>query len=236
MKVLKCPIVTIEQFNNDTRSVVLALPEDIAFHAGQYLHILLPGKKLPFSIASPPRNRDTLELHIRPTPGSEDSEAVEALLDSSEILEIEMPLGDCYLTTAPDHPLILIAASTGITQMKSIIEHLIEVGTTQSVYLYWGVLNDDDLYLADLCNRWARDFNDFYFVPVISEPENTPNWSGRTGLVGDAVLEDFKDLSNVTVIVSGGPSMVYATFDAFVDRGMPAHNMKSDIFSYAPRG
>ena len=236
MKVLKCPIVSIDRYNDDTRSVVLALPEHVNFHAGQYLQIILPEKKLPFSIASAPQNRDSLELHIRPTPGSEDSEAVEALLDSSKILEIEMPLGDCYITNAPDHPLILIAASTGITQMKSIIEHLIEVGMTQSVYLYWGVLNDNDLYLADLCNLWARDFNNFYFVPVVSEPEKAPNWSGRTGLVGDAVLEDFKDLSNVTIIVSGGPNMVYATFDAFVNRGMPANNMKSDIFSYAPRG
>ena len=70
---------------------------------------------------------------------------------------------------------------------------------------------------------------------MISEPETSPNWTGRTGLVGNAVLEDFTDVSNVTVYVSGGPGMVYATLDAFVARGMPPENMFSDVFAYAPR-
>ena len=73
---------------------------------------------------------------------------------------------------------------------------------TQSVYLYWGVLNDNDLYLADLCNLWARDFNNSLLRTRRKRARKAPNWSGRTGMVGDAVLEDFKDLSNVTIIVS----------------------------------
>ena len=68
-----------------------------------------------------------------------------------------------------------------------------------------------------------------------SDPASSPDWKGRTGLVGHAVLEDFADLGNVTVYVSGGPAMVYATLDAFVERGMPEDRMHSDIFSYAPR-
>jgi len=29
--------------------------------------------------------------------------------------------------------------------------------------------------------------------------------------------------------------MVYATFDRFIQHGMSAHDMHSDVFSYAPR-
>lgn len=235
MNSLTCPIASIEQYNNDTRRVLLDLPEPVEFHAGQYLQLVLPEKKFPFSIASSPHEKNQLELHIRPTPGSDDSDAVEALLDSAESLEVEIPLGDCFITEEPENTLILIAASTGVTQMKSIIEYLEPGGLNRPVYLYWGVLTDSDLYLTDLCKGWQQKHDNFHFIPVVSEPETAPNWQGRTGLVGLEALKDFDDVSDVTVVVSGGPGMVYATLDAFVERGMPEANMKSDIFSYAPR-
>ncbi len=237
MKQVICPISSINYFNRDTRQIFIDLPpdEDVTFHAGQYLQMVLPHKKCPFSIASSPGLKGQIELHVRPTPGSEDSIAIEALLDDARELEIELPLGDCFLTEPPGKPLILIAASTGITQMKSIIEFLEPAGFDHPVYLYWGVLSDSDLYLADLCQKWEDKHPNFHFIPVVSEPETSPDWQGRSGLVGEAVLEDFEDLSDVTVFVSGGPGMVYATLDSFVARGMPEESMHSDIFSYAPR-
>ena len=237
LKRLICPIDSIEHFNADTRQVFLKIPENehISFNAGQYLEIVLPRKKCPFSIANAPELEGLIELHVRPTPDSEDSVEIEALLDERRDIEIEIPKGDTFVTEAPESPLILIAASTGITQMKSICEHLMTGELDQPVYLYWGVLSDADLYLASLFESWQAADPQFHFVPVVSNPETSPHWKGRTGLVGHAVLEDFDDLSNVTVYVSGGPAMVYATLDAFVERGMPEERMHSDIFSYAPR-
>lgn len=237
MKQITCPIASIDWYNEDTRKILLDLPagEDVTFSAGQYLQMVLPQKKCPFSIASAPHLKGQLELHIRPTPGSEDSALIEELLDNAREIEIQVPLGDCFLTEKPNNPLILLAASTGITQMKSIIEYLEPEGFDYPVYLYWGVLSDKDLYLADLCQSWADKYENFHFIPVVSEPDTSPDWTGRTGLVGEAALEDIEDVSDATVFVSGGSAMVYATLDAFMARGMPEENMKSDIFSYAPR-
>jgi len=63
--------------------VILDIPagETISFKAGQYLDILLSGKHCPFSIASSPDITDTIELHIKPTPGSADSVEIEKILD-----------------------------------------------------------------------------------------------------------------------------------------------------------
>jgi len=234
---ITCPISSIDYYNHDTRRVLLDLPPgaDVSFHAGQYLQMILPHTKCPFSIANSPHLKNQIELHIRPTPGSEDSTAIEEILNNATEIEIEAPLGDCFITSPPDNTLILMAASTGITQMKSIIEFLEPDGFQQPVYLYWGVLCDKDIYLADLCESWEKKYNQFHFIPVVSEPETSPDWRGRTGLVGDMVLEDFDSLSDVTVYVSGGPGMVYAILDAFIDRGMPENNMYSDIFAYSPR-
>jgi len=232
-----CSINSIEYYNKDTRRILLDVPldNDISFHAGQYLQMVLPHKKCPFSIANSPHLKNQIELHIRPTPDSEDSTVIEKLLDNAREIEIEAPLGDCFMTTPPDKTLILVAASTGITQMKSIIEYLEPDGFEHPVHLYWGVVCDQDLYLAALCEFWECNYSNFHFVPVVSEPETSPDWAGRTGLVGVEALNDFEDVSDVTVYVSGGPGMVYATLDAFVERGMPQADMHSDIFSFAPR-
>ena len=237
MNSIICPISSIDYYNHDTRRILLDLPPNgnVSFHAGQYLQMVLPHKKCPFSIASSPHLKNQLELHIRPTQGSEDSTVIEALLDNASEIEIEAPLGDCFMTEAPSAPLVLLAASTGITQMKSIIEFLEPQGFSHLVHLYWGVLCDKDLYLAELCESWVEKHENFHFTPVVSEPETSPDWQGRTGLVGDTALADLDSVSDVIVYVSGGPGMVYATLDNFVARGMPEENMFSDIFSFAPR-
>ncbi len=234
---LVCAIASIEYFNADTRRLLLKIPDgaSVEFRAGQYLEIILPGKKCPFSVASAPHVKGVIELHVRPTPGSEDSALIEDLLDTATEVEIEIPRGDTFVDTPPNTPLVLIAASTGITQMKSIVEHLIHLDHTLPVHLYWGVMAASDLYLDELCRGWESKYSHFHYVPVVSEPRTSPSWQGRTGLVGEVALGDFEDLSDVIVYVSGGPGMVYATLDAFVDKGMPSTNMHSDIFSYAPR-
>ena len=233
MPELTCPIASIEDLGASVRRVMLDLPEPVDFKAGQYLEIHLPTKKCPFSIASAPALRTQIELHVRPTPDSDDSDQIEALLDTADHLTIEIPKGDCFIETAPDRPLYLIAASTGVTQMKSIIEHLLPQGLAQPVYLYWGILSPADLYLTAQCEQWHEQAHNFHFVPVVSEASE--GWTGRTGLVGEVALADIEDPTNISVVVSGGPAMVYATLDAFVARGMPEANMMSDVFSYAPR-
>lgn len=232
---IDCHVESIAYYNADTRRLILVPEKPLHFKAGQYLEVILPGKKCPFSIASAPHITDAIELHIRPTPGSAESDDIEHLLNTSQDILIDAPKGDCFIEVAPDKPLILLAASTGVTQMKSIYEHLLHVGHQGPVYLYWGVLAEQDLYLDSLCRQWQKDNPHFHYEPVISEPATSPNWTGRTGLVGNVVLDDFTDITDVIVFVSGGPGMVYATLDAFVTRGMPTENMRSDIFSYAPR-
>ena len=93
-----CEINSVKRYQGDTRKIILSLPEgnDLKFFAGQYLQIITSEKKFPFSIASSPKDQKQLELHIKPTPESEDSRIIESIIDSSEVIEIEAPLGNCW--------------------------------------------------------------------------------------------------------------------------------------------
>lgn len=233
MPIVRCPIVSLENLNHDTRRVILEC--DIAFKAGQYLEVISDDARFPFSIASPPSLDGKLELHIRPTPDSADSDAFEALLDSSTYLDIDAPKGACFLDVLPDKPLLLIAASTGVTQMKSIIEELLPKGLSHPVYLYWGVVSDADLYMTSLCDTWSAADSNFHFVPVVSEPATSPNWKGKTGLVGEAAVSDFGSLAGFHTVIGGSPGMVYATLDMMTAQGLDTASAQSDVFDYAPR-
>jgi CDP-4-dehydro-6-deoxyglucose reductase len=58
---------------------------------------------------------------------------------------------------------------------------------------------------------------------------------GRLGQLHQAVREDFSDLKPLHIYASGSPGMVYATLDALVEAGMDPHQLRADVFAYAPR-
>jgi|TARA_B100001971_G_scaffold206254_1_gene224768 CDP-4-dehydro-6-deoxyglucose reductase len=234
-KIYRCSVDRLTPLNHDTSRVWLTVESGgrLEFKAGQYLEIILPsGKHCPFSIACAPANAEHLELHIRPTPGSDDSSQIEDLIRKPGCFEINAPKGDCIIDHVPDQPLLLLAASTGITQMKSLLEFLFDGEISKPISLYWGIVAPDDLYLHDLCVKWTSKFPLFSYTPVLSEPEESPTWDGATGLLADAVVTEVSDLSNHLAYISGGPAMVQATAKVLLDNGLPIDNIRSDLLPY----
>ncbi|MGH1460513.1 MAG: 2Fe-2S iron-sulfur cluster-binding protein [Neptuniibacter sp.] len=243
VKKLLCDITAIEKLNSDVYRVRLKMPATASlsaeFYAGQYLDIILPeGKQASFSIGSAPDQGRDLELHIRHIPDSEMSEAIVTHLQGHKQVEVEIPKGDCFLqahTITPETRLIMAAASTGFAQVKSVVEHLLANQFNNQIYIYWGARVEEDMYLEKLPMQWATEHPNVHFEPIVSEPEKSPGWDGRTGLLPEAVLEDFDSFENVEIFTSGSPAMVYALLDACEGRGFSEDKMHSDVFAYAPR-
>jgi CDP-4-dehydro-6-deoxyglucose reductase len=67
---------------------------------------------------------------------------------------------------------------------------------------------------------------------VLSEALPADNWSGRAGLVHQAVLQDFDDLAGYQVYACGTPAMVEAAHRDFTQlRGLPEDEFFSDAFT-----
>jgi NAD(P)H-flavin reductase/ferredoxin len=178
------------------------------FKAGQYLQVIMEDDdRRNFSMANAARDNDGAELHIRHVPGGKFSVKTLSKLSLGDALQVELPNGDFYLR-ASDRPVILLASGTGFAPIKSIIETAIHAGNRRPMHLYWGARTLEDIYLADLPARWAARLPWFSFTPVLSEPSSF--WTGRTGLVHDAVREDRNDLSDTDVYACGNPLMVSA--------------------------
>lgn len=199
------------------------------FRAGQYLQVVMEDSdRRNFSMANAARNNDGAELHIRHVPDGKFSIKALSKLSVGSPLQVEVPFGDFYLR-ASARPVVLLASGTGFAPIKSIVETATHAGNTRPMHLYWGARTREDIYLAEVPARWAERLPWFTFTPVLSEPPRS--WTGRTGLVHDAVREDHKNLSETEVYACGNPLMVTAAQRDFTaGHGLPAAQFFADAF------
>jgi CDP-4-dehydro-6-deoxyglucose reductase len=233
---LPCRIVNKRALAHDVVGLELMLPagERLQYLPGQYVDVLLrDGRRRAFSIANAPREDDHLELQIRRVPGGTFSEHVFQNLKERALLRLRGPLGSFYLRKKDQRPIILMAGGTGFAPIKAIVEGALADGFPGKMYLYWGVRARRDLYMHDLASAWAAEHDSLVYTPVLSEPLAGEGWSGRTGFVHQALLEDHADLSPFSVYVSGPPIMVAAGREHFFARGLDPARLHSDSFDYA---
>jgi len=127
-----------------------------------------------------------------------------------------MPLGSFYLREDSTAPMILLASGTGFAPIQSLLLYSLDLGLTRPIHLYWGGRRKADLYALAQAQAWAQAHPHIQFIPVLSDASPDDQWQGRTGLVHQAVLQDFQDLSQHQVYACGAPVMVEAARRDFV--------------------
>jgi CDP-4-dehydro-6-deoxyglucose reductase len=233
VKTLPCRVQKMEKVTEDVMILSLKLPanERLQFLAGQYVDILMKdGKPRSFSLANAPHDDEFLQLHIRNIPGGAFTHHVFTDMKERDILRIKGPLGGFFLHEDSAKPILFVASGTGFAPVKAIVEHALQIGVARPMHFYWGVRKEADFYMLDKVREWeARGIK---FTPVVSDEP----WSGRTGFIHQAVLEDFADLSGFQVYVCGAPVVVEAAHRDFTtQRGLPQEEFFSDAFSFAPK-
>ena len=236
VRTMPCRVQGMTRAGPDVMVLRLKLPanERLQFLPGQYIEFLLKdGKRRAFSIANAPHDDEMLQLHLRHTPGGVFTDYVFHTMKERDILRFEGPHGTFFLREESTKPMVLVAGGTGFAPIKSIVEHALHVHSTRPMTLYWGARRLADLYLNDLPLRWQREHPGFRYVPVLSEPRPEDAWTGRTGLVHEAVMADLPDLSGCQVYLCGAPAMVEAARRDFVQRcHLPNDEFFADAFSF----
>ena len=230
-------VLKMEKLTHDVMRVMLKLPEgqQIPFKAGQYINIVLDdGQHRAFSFANPPHQPDLIELQIRLMPGGRFTTYVFEQMKEGEEIHFEGPLGD-FMLRESDRPIVFVAGATGFAPVKSMVEDAFRRGLKRPIYLYWGVRQLRDLYHPELPEQWARDHDNFHFIPVLSEAAPEDRWTGRTGLVHEAILDDFPDLRGHEIYACGSVRMVEAIFPFLKAHGAEDGQCFSDAFTLSAR-
>jgi CDP-4-dehydro-6-deoxyglucose reductase len=236
IKTLPCRVQKMERLADDVMALHVKLPanERLQFLAGQYLEFLLKGgARRSFSMANPPHADELIELHVRHVAGGQFTDHVFTRMKERDILRFEGPLGTFFLREDSDKPIVLVASGTGFAPIKALIENAFHKGVTRPMTLYWGGRRPKDLYMDALARAWAGEHAaQFKYVPVISDALPEDGWTGRTGFVHRAVMEDFPDLSAHQVYACGVPIMVDSARRDFVRKcKLPELEFFADSFT-----
>lgn len=221
----------------DVSVLQLRLPagQRARFKAGQYLQVALPdGSRRSYSMANPPHESDTLQLHIRHVQGGQFTRIVPQL-QPGDMLQVELPFGNFELREESAAPMLCVVGGTGFAPVKSLLDDLVKKGIKRPVTLIWGGRNRGGLYLLAAVERWRKLLPGFGFIPALEDAADAQALAGFQGRVDDALRAHCPTLAGHEVYCCGAPAMVAAVKKACVEeRGLDPHHFFSDVFVPGP--
>ena len=238
IKKMPVRVASLARKSDDVMVIQLQLPANdvMQFHAGQYIEFLLrDGSRRSYSMANAPHTLEAgapkVELHIRHMPGGKFTDPVFTTMKEKDILRAEGPYGSFFLREESNKPMVLLASGTGFAPIKALIEHMQHKGIERPATLYWGGRRPSDLYMNDWIEAQLAHMPHLRYVPVISNATPEDAWTGRTGFVHQAVLQDHPDLSGYQVYACGAPIVVESAQRDYAAAGLPAEEFFADSFT-----
>ena len=226
-------VQSLDLLANDVMRIRLRMPSKDRFRylPGQYINFLMNGGlRRSVSAANVLAEDDILEFHLRNYGGPFSRHVFEAM-KVNDLVRLEGPLGTFFIREESDKPIIFLASGTGFAPIKAMIEEQVSKSSTRPMRLYWGGRRPRDLYHSGLAQEWMAKHG-VQFVPVVSDPLPEDAWTGRTGFVHRAVMDDHPDLSGYEVYACGAPVVVDSARDDFVSRcGLAESNFYADMFA-----
>lgn len=183
-------------------------PERFQFQPGQHISVLhdVNGREeaRPYSIASPPRGDNSLELCLNRVDEGAFSNYLFDLPRGARV-RFEGPEGG-FVLCPRGRDALFTATGTGIAPIRSMLHHLLATGTSRDMALLFGVRYENSILYRDEFERLAREHPTFRFIPTLSRPGE--HWTGETGYVQEHVLRLLAGRSDVDVYLCGLKAMV----------------------------
>jgi len=237
MPIKKMPtrVTSMVKKSPDVMALQLQLPanDTFGYRAGQYIEFTLrDGSRRSYSMANAPHLGPNIELHIRHMAGGKFTDHVFGGMKEKEILRIEGPYGSFFLREESSKPIILVASGTGFAPIKALIEHMQHKGVNRPVTLYWGARRPEDLYMHDWVQEQLKSQPNLQYIPVVSDATAQDAWTGRTGFVHRAVLQDYPNLCGHQVYACGAPIVVESARTDFSSLAqLPPEEFFADSFT-----
>jgi len=163
-------------------------PQTFDFHPGQFISLFAEkeGRKIsrPYSIASPPHNKEFLELAIKVVEGGFMSNHLHHIAPGTKLGAIA-PLGGFILHEPVEQPTVFIATGTGVAPFRGMIEHIFHKGMDKPVYLFHGLRYIEDIIYQHEFEKLAEQHPNFHYEITISRPAD--DWTGNKGYVQNLV-------------------------------------------------
>lgn len=205
-------VARIEDLTPTIKGIFIDLPgEGIAFQAGQYVNVTIPGEDMPraFSLAGSPTSTNQVELNVRLVPGGKGTTFLHEKLNVGDTLKLSGPFGRFFVRKSDQQPIILFAGGSGLSSPKSMLLDLLGEGDTRQMTLVYGARSQGELYYHALFTELTEKHPNLTYIPVLSaEPEDSA-WGGGRGYVQEAAKLHFNgDFRGHKAYLCGPPPMI----------------------------
>ena len=226
----------------DVSVIRLRMDHPIAYHPGQYVPVQIPQLPLRWRYLSPAIPADPhgyIEFHIRSVPGGMVSRAIVGEARVGDRWRLSNPHGALQVDR-DDGDVLMVAGSTGLAPLRTLIMDLARFGENPRVHLFFGAKHPCELY--DLRTLWEiAATNPWLSVTPVSEFAFDPPWAAQyadvtpprglhvrqTGRLPEVVTR-YGSWGDRQILLCGGPAMVTATKAALIAKGAPAQRISHD--------
>ena len=182
-------------------------PKAFSYTAGQFISLYLQRDgaedNRAYSIASPPAE-NRFDLCLNRVPGGHFSNYLCELAPGDGI-EFEGPFGFFVLRQSARDSLF-IATGTGIAPIRGLLQELFARGTTQKVWLLFGVRYPNTILYRREFEALAARHSNFRFLPTLSRAP--ADWTGLRGHVQEHLEPLLSQHPGVDVYLCGLKAMV----------------------------
>jgi ferredoxin-NADP reductase len=185
------------------------------FVAGQFISVREPhGDKFitrAYSIASPPRVNNTLDLCLNRVEAGFMSNFL-CDLETGDVVKFHGPHG-LFVLKPEVQDMILVATGTGVAPFRSIAQHLFGAdGSGQQrhngrhVWLVYGTRYPEDVYYQEEFEQLAAEQPNFHYIATLSRAKES--WTGARGYVQEHVRRIVGERKDMHVYICGLNEMV----------------------------
>jgi ferredoxin-NAD(P)+ reductase (naphthalene dioxygenase ferredoxin-specific) len=227
-KILKATVTALDRVTHDIVRLRLRAAKPLEYSPGQYATLqFTPQHVRPYSMAGLPGD-DELEFHIRVVKDGLVSGYVDRDLKLGDSVRVSGPLGTSYLRIKHEGPMLCVAGGTGLAPVLSIVRGALESGMRNDIHVYFGVRSARDIYCTDVLFDLAKRYPNLKVHVVVTEGNDNPLL--RSGIVTEAVAQDWSALAGWRAYLCGAPPMVDAATLVARDRGIETEHIYADAF------
>jgi Na+-transporting NADH:ubiquinone oxidoreductase subunit F len=200
-----------------------------------------------YSMANYPAEKDLIKLNIRiATPPWDNARKqfrnVPPGICSSYIFSrkpgdkvtVSGPYGEFHIKNT-DREMVYIGGGAGMAPLRSHIFHLFHTLKTGRKVSYWyGARSLREVFYEEEFRAIEKNFPNFRFNLALSEPLPSDNWTGLTGFIHQALLDNYlskhDEPEDIEYYFCGPPLMNNAVVKMLFDLGVPDENIAFDDF------
>ena len=234
-KEYKVKLAEVRELYPAVKLFVFDFNKEFDFIPGQFVVFEIKDKKgytvrRSYSLSSSPGKKN-IELVMNIVPGGKMTQALDKLKVGEKIKLIGPygRFGNSLESSSKD--MMLIAAGTGITPIKGLIDHLIKSKFQHKMTLVYGFRHETNFLFKERFEELADENKNFILLPTVSQPVNAKHWDRHVGRVTDYLSENLnsKNLDQEFYICGLAP-MVRDTKRVLLERGVKAEQIHIEVW------